>query len=786
MRARDLHISGIVQGVGFRPFVYRLAVQAGLRGWVLNASDGVHVHIEGEDQALADFERKLPLLAPAAAQITDIKATNAIPAGLSDFQIRESINAIEVSTLVSPDIATCSDCQRELFDPSDHRFAYPFINCTNCGPRFTIIDALPYDRPNTSMASFSLCPNCAAEYANPLDRRFHAQPDACFTCGPGLSLWEMGTLTPATNREQSQALIKRVAFLLKQGRIVALKGLGGYHLACDATNQQAVQTLRQRKRRSEKPFALMLRSLVDAQTLCHVNPQEAALLTGSIRPIVLLERKPDSSIAPAVAGNLHEQGIMLPYTPLQHLLLAAVDFPLVMTSGNVSEEPILTREDEAHTLLANIADAFLDNNRAILSRYDDSVVRVVNETTTLLRRARGYAPTPLPFLRLTKAPQQLLAAGPEQKSTFCLTRGSEAFVSQHLGDLESATTFNAYRDTLALYQRLFKLEPQAIALDMHPGYLSSKWARARDLPRVEVQHHHAHIAAVLAEHKATRNSADALIDRVIGIAFDGTGYAPDQSIWGGEVLIASLTRAERFAHLACTPLPGGRAAIDNPARMAYSFLKTANLLSHPGTRLLKHRLGADRCLLLDQILTARINSPLTSSMGRLFDAVSALLGICNTSTYEGQAAIDLEAALYDAAPAKPTPNPRYRFAHSVQDDALAFDPAPVLTALLDDIHAGVTPAVCSLRFHQAIVQLVLDLCDAARQTTGLATVALSGGVFMNRYLLTQLPPLLADEGFTVLLHKNLPSNDGCIAYGQAAVAAAQLAELAQEGILFTE
>jgi hydrogenase maturation protein HypF len=814
--------------------------------------------------------------------------------------------------LVSPDIATCPECLHELFDPRDRRFHYPFINCTDCGPRFTIINSTPYDRPLTTMKDFIMCKDCAAEYADPEDRRFHAQPDACFDCGPALRLWRSGQEpAEAEGRAKSDALIGQVASLLAQGHVVAIKGLGGYHLACDATNEEAVAKLRARKRRVAKPFALMVRDLAQARALCEVNTLEAALLSGTVRPIVLLERRAvgavvanasavgvptagspaagtpvagspmanAAAIAPSVAGHLHELGIMLPSTPVQHLLMAAVDVPLVMTSGNISEEPIIAKEAEAHELLAGVADAFLDNDREILSRYDDSVVRVIDGRVYMIRRARGYAPKPLRLSRalsndgdasLAHQPT-ILAVGPEQKGTFCLTRGEEAFCSQHLGDLENASSFGAWLATLTLYKRLFSLDHQVIACDMHPEYLSTKWARAQDEARIEVQHHHAHIASVLAEHHArrassaagnslpdgangdgaTRHASDAAngdstarqgsetfaggdtepIDKVIGIAFDGSGYGDDGTIWGGEVLIAGLEDFERFAHLRAVPLPGGRAAIDHPDRMAWSYVRASGLTEHRGLAPFASNLGEDRILLLDQIIAARINTPETSSMGRLFDAVSALAGVCAESSYEGQAAVELEAALHDPTTGAPVVDDkrtesatRYRFAitaannqdtgrsnagHPHADDPHAnhphaddsrighphmdvphaghlVDPAPVLAALLDDRAALVPAALIALRFHEAVIQLICDLCNLARAQRGLSAVALSGGVFMNRYLLARVVPLLKNEGFTVLLNRELPANDGCISYGQAAVAAARLARTADEGILLNK
>ena len=814
--ARNIHVQGIVQGVGFRPFIYRLAASWSLMGWVLNASDGVHIHIEGTEASLDGFIDALPKQAPLAAHITALQGEDAVLENFTDFSIRQSIEQTTATTLISPDIATCPDCLRELFDKGDRRWHYPFINCTNCGPRFTIIDALPYDRPSTSMAAFEMCSTCGEEYHNPLDRRFHAQPDACFDCGPRLRLIRHGhTARTATNQRESDALIASVAELLKDGKIVAIKGLGGYHLACDATNEPVVALLRARKRRTAKPFALMVRNLMDAQALCYVNPHEAAVLAGTIRPIVLLERKGQKTNAPAqlassVAGTLHELGVMLPSTPVQHLLMAAVDVPLVMTSGNISEEPIIAQEAEAHEALSGVADAFLDNDREILSRYDDSIVRVIGERTYLIRRARGYAPTPVCFpatMRSTAEKEDrgtvplscrkdrsaepspcpaILATGSEQKNTFCLIRGEEAFVSQHLGDLENASSFGAWLSTLTLYKRLFGLKTQVIACDKHPEYLSTKWAHAQDEARIEIQHHHAHIAAVLAEQRALVDGSGAgEIEQVIGIAFDGTGYGDDGTIWGGEILIASLEKYDRFAHLRTVPLPGGPAAILHPNRMAWSYLRSLGLAEHRGAAALAENIGEDRLSLLNQIIDKRINSPLCSSMGRLFDAISALAGICTESTYEGQAAVELEAALWDSVTDKPLddPNPeqsaqRYRFS--------GFDPSPVFSAVLEDLTSSVSAALIALRFHDAVVRLIVEQCNAAREVTGLSTVALSGGVFMNRYLITEVIPQLESEGFTVLLNRALPANDGCISYGQAAICAVQLAQRAEQGILLGE
>ena len=605
MRHVHIHVTGIVQGVGMRPFVYREAMAHGICGWVLNAGDGVHIEAHAPADALDAFVAALSEHAPAAArvehvEVVDLAANGWDAANEQGFRIVASQDQTAHTTLVSPDIATCDDCLRELFDPADRRYHYPFINCTNCGPRFTIIRSLPYDRAATSMDCFPICPKCAAEYADPLDRRFHAQPDACFDCGPHITWREAGVgnepseaaASPAvgTTRETSDAIIDRCVELLANGGIVAIKGLGGFHLACDASNEQAVAELRRRKRRSNKPLAVMVRDLADVERLCYVNDVERGLLAGSIRPIVLLRRRavcesggfPDAlALAPSVAHDLPELGVMLPYTPLQHLLLAAAEargmHALVMTSGNLSEEPIETDDDLAweHLVAAGIADALLGNDRAILSRYDDSVVREANGAVMPVRRARGYAPQPLPLPALDSAPSCVLACGPQQKATIALTRegtNGEAtcFVSQHIGDVENGGTFDAWNAARTRLEDLFDLVPAALVCDLHPGYLSSQWAREQarkcNLPLVEAQHHHAHIASVMAEAIATGQlTTDA---RVLGIAFDGTGAGTDGTIWGGEFLVASLGGFERAAHLRTWSLPGGAASVRDARRNA--------------------------------------------------------------------------------------------------------------------------------------------------------------------------------------------------------------------------
>ncbi|MDR2491868.1 MAG: carbamoyltransferase HypF [Coriobacteriales bacterium] len=840
-QTRRIHVQGVVQGVGMRPFVYRLATERGLAGWVCNAADGVHIEARGQEHLLDDFERALVRTAPPAACIEQMRSqsvelvagehgheahdTSARAVRAPEFEIRASCAAGEASTLVSPDLATCDACLRELHDPADRRYRYPFINCTNCGPRFTIIERLPYDRPGTSMAGFAMCPSCEEEYHDPADRRFHAQPDACFDCGPRLTLLAGDRSETARTREESDRLITRAAQLLAEGGILAVKALGGYHLVCDATNEAAVCLLRARKRRPARPLAVMVASLEAACALCEASEQEAALLASVARPIVLLRRsqagEAAAQVAPSVAGPLPELGVMLPSTPLQHLLIEASGRPLVMTSGNMSHEPIIADELEAHRRLQFVADAFLDNDRPIRSRYDDSVVRVIAGRTHVIRRARGYAPLPcpLPDAAVREGLPAILATGAEQKSSFCVTRGSEAFVSQHLGDLEDADTFSNYRETIGLYTRLFGLSPAVCACDSHPTYQASMWARKSGMPLVEVQHHHAHIAAVMAENAAASATVDpaAAASRVIGIAFDGTGAGDDGAVWGGEVLVASFESFKRFAHLAYLPLPGAQAAITHPDRMAFALLHACGLLDHPGARDLLDHLGPERCTQLAAMIEGGINTPATSSMGRLFDAVSALLGVVRHSTYDGQPAIELEAALHADGASSVAPESvagsgdkrRYRFGlvsgrgERVESQVggrggerggwldggldgaapVVFDPRPVVQALLDDLLVGFSVARLSRCFHDAVCVLVVDAAAAARRATGLSTVALSGGVFMNRYLVERAVPLLESAGFTVLLHRDLPANDGCIAYGQATVAACRLADRSQHGIL---
>lgn len=817
MRHAHIHVTGIVQGVGMRPFVYREAMAHGICGWVLNAGDGVHIEAHAQSESLDEFVAALSEHAPAASRVEHVELMDLAPgdwdaANEQGFRIVASQDQTAHTTLISPDIATCDDCLRELFDPADRRFHYPFINCTNCGPRFTIIRSLPYDRAATSMDRFPMCPTCAAEYADPLDRRFHAQPDACFDCGPHISWREANRgvapagddATPAvgSTREASDAIIERCVELLAGGGIVAIKGLGGFHLACDATNEQAVRELRRRKRRSNKPLAVMVRGLADTERLCHIDGVERDLLAGSVRPIVLLRRRaagndghgsPDAlELAPSVAHDLSELGVMLPYTPLQHLLLAAAaahgTSALVMTSGNLSEEPIETDDVLAweHLVAAGIADALLGNDRAILSRYDDSVVRVVDGDVMLVRRARGYAPQPLSLPALDGTTPCVLACGPQQKATIALTREdadghAACFVSQHIGDIENGATFDAWSGARSRLENLFDLAPAALACDMHPSYLSSQWAREQarehNLPLIEVQHHHAHIASVMAEAIAAgRLAPDA---RVLGIAFDGTGAGTDGIIWGGEFLISRLADFERVAHLRTWALPGGAASVHDARRNAFALLSELDLLEHPGAAGLLDSLDEQTRSITATMIEHGINSPRTSSMGRLFDAAAAILGICGQATYEGEPAIELEAAAWHALDGKIAHFPDDNAGYSASDPSL-LDQKALFEALLEGIEAGAPADRLALDFHVAVARSSAHITSEICAREGIDTVALSGGVFMNRLLLQLLTRELKSAGLAVLVPHTVPVNDGCIAYGQAAVARARLAQIASQ------
>jgi hydrogenase maturation protein HypF len=757
VEARRLQVNGIVQGVGFRPFVYQLAARYGLKGEVANTSSGVTILIEGPAARIRLFEKDLTEKSPPLAHIVEVTSHPEPVRRFSDFRITASRGHAAMATLISPDVAVCDDCLQEMFDPSDRRYHYPFINCTNCGPRYTIIDDIPYDRPKTSMRHFSMCPRCQAEYDDPTNRRFHAQPNACPECGPRVFLVDAGR-----NPLPGPDPIAAAADLIRQGKIMAVKGLGGFHLAADALNPAAINRLRERKLREEKPFAVMSPDLPAVKTYAVVEAEDETLLASIQRPIVLMRKVQDGPLAEEVAPHNQCVGAMLPYTPLHHLLLRLGFTALVMTSGNLSEEPIAIDNDEALDRLAGIADGFLIHNRDIYLRSDDSVVRRAAGETRFLRRSRGFVPVPV-FLRQPLPP--ILACGAELKSTVCLTKGDQAFISQHIGDLENLATYEFFQKTIDHMQRILAMRPEIIACDLHPDYLSTRWADEQaTLPKVRIQHHHAHIVSCMAEHK--------LNGTVIGVSCDGTGYGPDGTVWGGEILAADARGFERAAHLACVPMPGSAAAIREPWRMAVSYLHDAFGSSLGGLDLpVLREAGADKVRLMQAMIAQRINSPLTSSLGRLFDGVAAIAGLRSRVNYEGQAAMELEMAARDET-------------ESVYDCACEGDgpirilPAPIICGVVADIGKGTPVSTISVKFHNTLIRLLADLCDRIRRERDLNRVVLSGGVFQNARLLAGLIPALMTRGFEVYSHRWVPTNDGGIALGQAVVAAKSMEQRA--------
>ncbi|MEU9035698.1 carbamoyltransferase HypF [Streptomyces sp. NPDC048352] len=769
VQRRRVLVRGVVQGVGFRPYVYTRATGLGLAGHVTNTPEGVLAEVEGAPAAVTAFCERLAADAPPLAVVDAVDHCEVPVAGGTGFTIIASRSGGPARTLVSPDVATCADCLAELADPADRRHRHPFITCTHCGPRFTIVTGLPYDRAHTTMARFPMCPDCAREYADPADRRFHAQPVACPACGPRLRL-----LTGTPPREDAAAdPVAAARRLLADGAVLAVKGLGGYHLACDATRPRAVAELRRRKARGDKPFALMARSLADIEALACAGPAERALLTGPDRPIVLLRRRPESDavLAPDVAPRSPDLGVMLPYTPVHHLLLGLPGDPpgprlLVMTSGNLSGEPIVTDDAEALDRLGPLADAWLTHDRPIHVPCDDSVVRLCDGEPLFVRRSRGHAPLPL---ALPLAVPPVLAAGGDLKNAFCLAEGRRAWLSAHIGDMDDLATQYAFERAERQLESITGVTPALFAADRHPGYRSTRWAARHAGPRplVRVQHHHAHIASAMAEHGLDGGR------RVIGIAFDGTGYGDDGAVWGGEVLLADYTGYTRFAHLAYVPLPGGDAAVRRPYRMALAHLWAAGLDPGPDLPAVA-ACPPGELRVLERQLERGLNCVPTSSMGRLFDAVSSLAGVCHRAGYEAQAAVELEAAAL-AAPAG-DPHPGYRFtlrpAPPGTGAPLTADPAPVLAAVAADVRAGTAPQPVAARFHTAVAALVADACLAARERHGLDTVALTGGVMANTLLSGTCSRLLRAHGFTVLRQQRVPPNDGGLALGQLMVAAA--------------
>jgi hydrogenase maturation protein HypF len=748
--AKRVKINGIVQGVGFRPFVFQLANQHNLKGDVANTSSGVSIHIEGIGRNIESFCRDISEKKPALAHITEIAFYDAPYNHFKDFLIVDSRGQAVMTTLISPDISVCDDCRKELFDSTDRRFRYPFINCTNCGPRYTIIHDIPYDRPKTSMTHFKMCPACLAEYDDPQNRRFHAQPNACADCGPDVSLYDI-----IQKKVDTPTPIETAAALLKQGKIVAIKGLGGFHLAADAENDSAVVALRKRKNREEKPLAVMSYDVMDIRKYAHIELEEEKLLTSPQRPIVLLLKKEPNSISEAVAPRNRYFGAMLPYTPLHYLLLSVGFTALVMTSGNLSEEPIAIDNDEAFERLGDIADYFLIHNRDIYLRSDDSIVRKSAEATRFLRRSRGYVPVPI-FLKKTAPP--ILACGAELKNTVCMTKDDKAFLSQHIGDLENLAAYDFFQLTIQHMQRILDIQPEFVACDLHPDYLSTRYADEQQYgQKIEVQHHHAHIVSAIAENR--------IDGPVIGLSFDGTGYGTDGAIWGGEILIADIGTFSRAAHFAYVPMPGSTAVIKEPWRMAVSYLYDAFGRDFWNLDLpLLEIIDSKKIAILLEMVKSGVNSPRTSSLGRLFDGIAAIADVKYKIAFEGQAAMEIEmlaegnvGEIYD-----------YEW---VSEDGYKILTRPIIRGVVSDMTQGRDPSVISQKFHQTLIRLFAELCKTIQKDSGLNRVVLSGGVFQNSILLSGLIKALEKEGFSVFSHTRVPTNDGGISLGQAMVAA---------------
>ncbi|MFP5361525.1 MAG: carbamoyltransferase HypF [Thermoleophilia bacterium] len=752
MRRVRARVDGTVQGVGYRPFVYRLAAELGIAGWVLNDERGVLVEAEGPPDAVALFLARLSADAPPLAEVRGVAAEDVPATGAAGFEIVASKRGGTATAPVTPDSATCDDCLSELADPQDRRHRYPFLNCTNCGPRFTIVRGIPYDRPLTTMAAFQMCAACRAEYEDPNDRRFHAQPNACPACGPRATLVERdGSVV-----EGVDDAVRAAADDLLAGRILAVKGLGGYHLACRADSEPAVAALRSRKRREDRPFALLVGDVESARALVELGPEEEALLTSRERPIVLARRLADAGVAPSVAPDAPELGLMLPYTPLHHLLAQDAGVPLVMTSGNLSDEPIAFADDDARERLGAIADRLLVHDRPIATRTDDSVVRVVRERPLMLRRSRGYVPVSLDLP--VPASLHVLGVGAEQKNAFCVAKGDRAWPSHHIGDLKNYETLQSLETGIEHFERLFEITPELLVHDLHPDYLSTRYALGREDVRLfSVQHHHAHLAATLAEHGETGPAVAAI--------FDGTGYGTDGTVWGGEILVGGLDRIERCGRIRPIRMPGGERAVAEPWRMAASWLTELQAPLPPAFA----GIAQPRWNMVARMSINGMGSPLTSSAGRLFDAVAALCGIRLEVTYEGQAAIELEA-LADRAAADPYP---LELEH--RGTAVALDVRPTIRAVLDDIAAGVPLGAISARFHAGVARATVQALVLVAERQELAVAVLSGGVFQNRLLLELTSAGLEQAGLRVLVPEKLPPNDGQIAFGQVAIGAARLA-----------
>jgi len=753
-RSIRIDIQGVVQGVGFRPYIYNLAVEHGLSGYVGNNSDGVEIEVEGPSKSVDAFLAELPARKPPLSFLSDLKVSNVPARSATAMEIRPSRSLTTRAALIPPDVTVCEDCLRELEDHDDRRYGYPFINCTNCGPRYTIIDDIPYDRPKTSMATFSMCPKCQAEYSDPHDRRFHAQPNACPVCGPKVWLSTAdGTEIPCDDP------LREAGRRLESGQILAVKGLGGFHLAVDATRDDEVSTLRKLKHHEEKPLAVMCRSLAEAKQLAHIDEQARSLLCSVHRPIVIVPKRHPSPLASCIAPVNHNVGLMLPYTPLHVLLLASAPPALVMTSGNLTDEPIAIDNEEALTRLSGIADAFLLHDRDILVPNDDSVLRIIAGRPSFIRRSRGYVPLPVVLEHETPP---ILTVGGELKNTICITRGRMAFLSQHIGDMENPSAIEYFTETVDRLSRILDVKPRLIAADLHPDYAATRWAEQHELQVVKVQHHHAHIASCMAEHR--------IEGPVIGVALDGTGFGTDGKIWGGEILVCDLAGFERVGHLDYVQLPGGDRAVAEPWRMALSYL-----LHTFGNAWEEHlpedmrRIPAKKRQAVIQMMKSGVNSPWTSSCGRLFDGVAALLGLHHKVAFEAQAAMGLEmvAGGHDGNAA----DGGYEIQPRAGNDGFLIDPADFVRGVVGDIERGLSARAISRRFHAALAHTFSLACELPRRQTGLNQVALSGGVFQNRLLTEGIVDELEAAGFDVLLHKQVPANDGGLSLGQAVVAA---------------
>ena len=754
MKIREnIIIKGIVQGVGFRPFIHKLVQNYNLSGWVLNSNQGVEMDVEGKTEELNNFISDIKDKLPPLARIENIEVNQLPLIGYKGFSIKKSITKEENGfVLVSPDISICEDCLQELFDPRNQRFRYPFINCTNCGPRFTIIKDIPYDRGKTTMRVFEMCPQCQSEYENIEDRRYHAQPNACADCGPQVSLYQN------KRKLESVGPIEKAVKLLKEGKIGAIKGLGGFHLACDATNNKAVAKLRRLKNREAKPFAIMSFNLEKIKKYCKLGKKEEEWLINRARPIVLLKKKEDSLISSLVAPRNNYLGVMLPYTPLHYLLLKDNFTALIMTSGNIADQPIIGDNQEALEKLDRIADFFLLYNRDIFNRCDDSVLKIINSDNMFFRRSRGYVPYPI---ILDFKLKEVLALGGELKNTISFSKENYVFLSQYLGDLKSVETLSFLKKSIASLKKMFRINPEIIACDFHPDYLSTQYAEEigakKGLKVVKVQHHHAHIVSCMAENN--------IKEKVIGVAYDGTGYGDDGKIWGGEFLLCDLKEYLRVGHLKYYPLPGGDKAIMEPWRIAYSYL-----YSIYGSKAKKIdidfncRMDYDKLSIIEKMIDKNINSPLTSSCGRLFDAASSLIGIRDEISYEGQAAMELES--FCASGVKE----RYNFCICKEGDEFIIDPQKIFIDIIKDLKEGIDKKVMAAKFHNTVAEFTLNLCGKIKKSTGINKIALSGGVFQNKYLTEKVVSLLEDKGFKVYIQRKVPPNDGGISLGQAVVA----------------